>query len=159
MFNMIGCGTTRDVYAINDDIVVKIAQNLDLPESWGVGQCKNELKTFLKYGDALPLCKIFVDMSSESRIVMERITPIDQCPNRRFGNIDQLMYRLRMQTEMKDPDYIKSFPKVVQEFVENILKSGLTRDEISNIIYDVETSNIGIKNNKLLILDYGLQED
>lgn len=159
MFNMIGFGTARYVYAINDDIVVKVAHNPDIPESWGISQCKNELKTFLKYGELLPLCKIFVDMSSDSRIVMERVTPIEQCFNRRFGNINQLMYHLRMQTEMKVPDYIESFPKVVQEFVENILKSGLTRDEISNIIYDVESNNIGIKNNKLLILDYGLLED
>lgn len=157
MFNMIGCGTTRDVYAINDDIVVKVAQNQDLPESWGKSQCRNELHTYMKYGDSLPLCKIFVDMSSESRIVMERVTPLDES-NRRFGNINELMYRLRMQTEAIEPSFIESFPKVVQEFAQNILKSGLTRDEISSIIYDVESNNIGIKNNKLLILDYGLLE-
>ena len=158
MFNYIASGTTRDVYAINDDLVIKIAQNMDSPASWGVRQCRDELSTFLKFGNKLPLCKILVDMSSETRIIMERVVSIEEHPhNLDLDQLDDLMWRLSFERE--DDGYLNSLPVMLKRFAENILKSGLTREEISSIIYDVERHNIGVKDGDLIIFDYGLLKD
>jgi hypothetical protein len=158
MFNYIASGSTRIVYAINDDMVIKIAQNMDFIDSWGVKQCHNELTTFKEYGDKLPLCKIFVDMSSETRIVMERVISITDHPNDYdLDELDEMMHRLYSATE--DEKYLNSIHPHFREFAKKILKSGLTREDISNILYDVESHNIGIKDDELIIYDYGLLQD
>lgn len=158
MFNYIASGATRDVYAINDDMVIKIAQNMDCMDSWGIRQCHNEITTFMKYGEKLPLCKIFVDMSSEKRIVMERVISITDHPNKyNLDQLDEMMYLLYSNGE--DETYLNSIHPDFKSFAKKILKSGLTRDEISNILYDVESANIGIKDDELIILDYGLLKD
>ncbi len=95
-------------------------------------------------------------MSSPERVVMERITPliIHKDGFKRYLDIDSVLERLHNNT--LSSEYMDTLNEEVQEFAKNILQSGLTHDEVKDIIYDVTWSNIGIKNNKLLILDYGL---
>lgn len=163
MFPYINKGCSRIVYGINDDMVIKIARYLNTDSNssniarWGIDQCKTELETYLRYGDKFPLCKIFVDLSDEQRIVMERVTPLTEHHlGIELRKLNDLIYRIAMEEENDDPDYLTSLHPILQSFAKKILKSGLTREEIRNILDDVEYNNIGIKNNELIILDYGI---
>ncbi|AFC21878.1 hypothetical protein GAP32_425 [Cronobacter phage vB_CsaM_GAP32] len=163
MFPYINKGCSRVVYGINDDMVIKIARYLNTDSNssniarWGIDQCKTELETYLRYGDKFPLCKIFIDLSNEQRIVMERVTPLtDSHLCLELSKINDLIYRLAMEEERDEPDYLESLHPMLQSFAKKILESGLTRQEIHDILDDVEMNNVGIKNNELVILDYGL---
>ena len=159
MFEFLNQGCARKVYAINDDVVIKVARYLDSTNKfakWGVDQCKVELATYLKYGDKMPLCKIYVDMCTEERIVMERVTPLEFLPDEitEFDYITSLVSALEFEKE--DAEYLDSLSPTMRRFADKILKSGLTRQEIRDILVDVEFSNIGLKDGELVILDYGM---
>lgn len=162
MFPYIGRGCSRTVYAINDDMVIKVARYLTNDSGsniakWGIDQCKTELDTYLKYGDKMPFCKIYVDMCTDERIVMERVTPLSDLPNEitDFDGVTELVSRLEFGRE-NEPGYLESLHPAMQRFAEKILKSGLTRQEIRSILTDVEYSNMGIKDGELYILDFGM---
>lgn len=159
MFEFLNQGCARKVYAINDDVVIKVARYLDSTNKfakWGVDQCKVELATYLKYGDKMPLCKIYVDMCTDERIVMERVTPLEFLPDEitEFDYITSLVSALEFEKE--DAEYLDSLSPTMRRFADKILKSGLTRQEIRDILVDVEFSNIGLKDGELVILDYGM---
>ena len=164
MFPYISKGCSRVVYAINDDLVIKIARYLNDTKNspnlarWGIEQCQTELETYIKYGDKFPLCKIMVDMCTDERIIMERVTPLEladpDCII--FKDINKLIRAIENEWEQDEPEFMASLPPIMKEFAKNILQSGLTRKEIRDILTDVEYSNVGIKNNKLVILDYGM---
>lgn len=159
MFEFLNQGCARKVYAINDDVVIKVARYLDSANKfakWGIDQCKVELETYLKYGDKMPLCKIYVDMCTDERIVMERVTPLEFLPDEitEFDYITSLVSALEFEKE--DAEYLDSLSPTMRRFADKILKSGLTRQEIRDILVDVEFSNIGLKDGELVILDYGM---
>lgn len=162
MFPYIGKGCSRIVYAINDDMVIKVARYLDstsgtVTAKWGIDQCKTELDTYLKYGEKMPFCKIYVDMCTDERIVMERVTPLSDLPSEitDFDEVTDLISRLEFERE-NEPGYLESLHPAMQRFAEKVLKSGLTRQEIRDILVDVEHGNMGIKNGELYILDFGM---
>lgn len=165
MFPFINKGSSRAVYAINDNLVLKLARyyTSDMLAVWGKDQCKTELETYLKYGKKLPLCKVYVDLCTDQRIVMERVIPLSEYESdlgdgySLYGNIHELIRRLEHQIENDDPDYMDSLNPVMKSFAKKILESGLTRNEISSILCDVDFSNMGIKNNELVILDFGIR--
>lgn len=163
MFEFLNQGCSRKVYAINDDVVIKVARyltsdgyNSTTQAKWGIEQCQVELQTYLKYGDKMPLCKIFVDMCTDERIVMERVTPLSSLPPdvTEFDYITDLVSLLEFERE--DKEYLDSLSPTMRRFADKILQSGLTRSEIRDILVDVEYSNIGLKDGELVILDYGL---
>ena len=162
MFPYIGRGCSRTVYAINDDMVIKVARYLNsingsVLSKWGIDQCKTELSTYLKYGDKMPFCKVYVDMCTDERIVMERVTPLCDIPDdvTYFDEVTDLISRLEFECE-DEPGYLQSLHPAMQRFAEKVLKSGLTREEIKNILSDVDFNNMGIKNGELYILDFGM---
>ncbi|SOK58719.1 hypothetical protein [Yersinia phage fHe-Yen9-04] len=149
----IGKGASRTVFAINLDYVVKVAHN-----KFGVDQNIQEMKLFQKYGKILPLCKIDLYHSNENYIIMERINTFNVEYNAfDITQIDMISHLVCV--EQIDNDYISTLPPVLAEFANNLLSNELSNDEIRNVLYDVVHYNVGIKDGKILILDYGFTKE
>lgn len=151
MFPFINSGCSRNVYEINDDLVLKLAKSAP----HGKEQCISELNAYLKYKNIIPICKVYVEYCSDTRIVMERVLPIDD--NLKLGfTCDELEYILDIfPFRKKDDEVFKNIPDIIKRFIDKFFDSGLTPEEIQNIMYDIGYENIGIKNNDLYILDLG----
>jgi len=162
LFKYIDEGASRTVYEINDDLVIKIAKNQNEIASWGVEQCRVELETYIKYGDKLPLCKILVDSSSEKRIIMERVKPynlMDDITDEYEDTINELVCAIQYYPENLDQFLVDNPNEKFIHFAKKFKESGLTQDEISEILYDVGFENMGENaNGEIVILDYGLQD-
>ncbi|UYE98871.1 hypothetical protein XbC2_454 [Xanthomonas phage XbC2] len=162
LFKYIDEGASRTVYEINDNLVIKVAKYQEDPASWGIEQCRVELETYIKYGAKLPLCKILVDSSSKHRIIMERVKPynlMDDITDDYEDAINELVCAIQYYPENIDQllEMYKN-PKF-DNFAKKFKESGLTQDEISEILYDVGFENMGEDaNGELVILDYGLQD-
>jgi hypothetical protein len=160
LFKYLNQGASRIVYEISDNLVLKIAKDQDNDASWGRQQCQIELETYLKYGTKLPLCKIFVDSSSETRILMERVKPYNMMVDitTEFEmNLDLLIMNLEYNPE-DIPKFLEQNPnpKFVN-FVKKFEESGLTQNEIRDILYDVGVANLGEDaDGEIIILDYGM---
>ena len=161
-FKYIDEGAARTVYESNDNLVIKVAKNQNEMASWGVEQCRVELETYIKYGAKLPLCKILVDSSNEKRIIMERVKPynlMDNITDEYEDLINELVCAIQYY-----PENLEQFLKIhknvkFDNFAKKFKESGLTQDEISEILYDVGFENMGEDaNGELIILDYGLQD-
>lgn len=161
LFKYIDEGASRTVYEINDDLVIKIAKNQNEMASWGVEQCRVELETYIKYGEKLPLCKILVDSSNETRIIMERVKPynlMDNITDEYEVMIDELIYNIQYYPEDLDQFLVDNPNEKFIHFAKKFKESGLTRKEIADILYDVGFENMGENaNGEIVILDYGLQ--
>ncbi len=155
MFEFLGNGVGRKVYAISDDTVIKIPRNA----TWGKEQCKNELHVFKLYGNILPLCKIDLKYSSEDRIVMERVIAFESLPDLDFDytKLTHIVQTIRYKTETAD--FIDELADPIKRFVNKILNSGLTRSQISAILNDVGLLNLGYKDGEIVILDYGYVDE
>lgn len=155
MFDYISAGCGRKVYALDDNTVLKIPHD----PLWGMEQCQTEINMFELYGDILPLCPIDLKYSSNERIIMKRITPIFDAShefNFSFSQISDMIKTIELS--LYSPDWIASLPFPLRNFTNKIVNSGLTEEEIGNIMFDVSISNMGIdyETEEILILDYGV---
>lgn len=161
LFKYIDEGVARTVYEINNDLVIKIAKDQDDKLSWGVQQCRVELETYIKYGEKLPLCKILVDSSSEKRIIMERVKPYNLMDN--ISEVYEYSINELICAIQYDSDNIERFLELYPyekfiNFAKKFKESGLTSEEISDILYDVSFENMGeTSDGEIIILDYGLR--
>ncbi|EBS4516527.1 hypothetical protein DQT32_03765 [Salmonella enterica subsp. enterica serovar Braenderup] len=155
MFEFISRGVGRNVYAINDDKVLKLPRNA----IWGKLQCKNELQVFKLYGNKFPLCKIDLTNSSEDRIIMERVISFESLPDLDFDytKLTHIVEVIRYKRETKE--FINELAEPIKKFVNKILNSGLTRNQISAILNDVCLMNLGYKDGEIVILDYGYVDE
>ncbi len=162
LFKYIDEGASRTVYEINDNLVIKVAKNQDDPAGWGIEQCRVELETYIKYGAKLPLCKILVDSSSKHRIIMERVKPynlMDNITDDYEDAINELVCAIQYYPENLDQFLADNPNEKFIHFAKKFKESGLTQDEISEILYDVGFENMGEDaDGEMIILDYGLQD-
>lgn len=159
MFEFIGSGCSRSVYAIDDLWVLKVPN--DINSIWDTDQCRIELETFIRYGSDLPLCKINLQYSSDTRIVMERVSSMYEHHKyqprfeKTFNTlVEAIPYNSdKMYTCL---EYFEETP-AVRDFVQKIRNSRLTSYEMQNILFDITTENCGYDlDGNLVILDYGL---
>lgn len=155
MFEFLGNGVGRKVYAISDDTVIKIPRDA----IWGKKQCKNELQVFKLYGKVFPLCKIDLKYSTEDRIVMERVISFESLPDLDFDytKLTHIVETIRYHRETDE--FINALTDPIKTFVNKILNSGLTRSQISAILNDVGLPNLGYKDGEIVILDYGYVDE
>jgi len=162
LFKYIDEGASRTVYEINDNLVIKVAKHQDDAAGWGIEQCRVELETYIKYGDKLPLCKILVDSSSNQRIIMERVKPynlMDDISGEYEESINELVCAIQYYPENLDQFLVDNPNEKFIHFAKKFKESGLTQDEISEILYDVGFENMGENaDGEIVILDYGLQD-
>jgi hypothetical protein len=92
---------------------------------------------------------------------MERVTPYNcmyDIPLNFMQKIDQLVFDIQFNPD-KVEYFLKSNKNVkFTNFANKFKESGLTQDEICDILYDVGFDNMGEDvNGEIVILDYGLQ--
>lgn len=153
----VNSGSTRTVFIINDDTVVKVPFNRG-----GIIQCRNELQVFEKYGNILPLCPVLKG-SSEDRIFQQKAVVLEECEMQDseddgwyvgfdmiFGNvfesydidINQYLDSIRDSTDVRIMDFIDAVLKLPLEVIEEVL-------------YDISSYNIGLIDNRIVVVDYG----
>lgn len=157
-FKYINRGSSRTVYEFDDNHVIKVPRN-----DTGDGEEQNtaELEVYNRYHNQFPLC--YLDpRSNEQFIIMEKVQPLNEIVlgDMTDDNIDKAFYSFARCNYNLD-DY-KSTAEYLNNpcdirFMNFLLELSKNRvDILDAVTYDVCSFNLGLKGDRILMLDYGM---
>lgn len=153
---VIGSGSTRAVFAIDDSRVIKIPF-----VKGGIIQCRNEIAFYDKYKSIFPLCAV-LQGSCENLIVQTRAVTVEEC----YDSADEAAFRMfdtifweafECDDTIDISQYLDGIrdktDSRIMEFMDVLSKIDLKL--VRTLCYDISCYNIGLIDNRLVIIDYG----
>lgn len=136
---LINTGTSRQVFSITNDLVIKVAIN-----EKGITQNQQEVEISLKFPLCEEIAKIISYDANYRWVIQERVNTLNK---EKFLEL----FKMDAHTFLKNLRHRKNLTSFHKPIDKAITDLNLDRFEICNGL-----TNIGEKNKKLIILDYGI---
>ncbi len=163
-FTVLGEGTTRRVYEVDSDIVVKLPVVVG-----GTLQNRNEIALYKKYKNTvLPLCQLDDRRSTATNIFMKKAIPLETFSANvsydfdiyAVDFIESCHDKLKTRSQKDRAIHIIEQAGCDSRVVDFLKKISMFRSEfISRVFYDVVALNCGWCNDSIVVIDYGFPDN